>query len=196
MERIEEPIECPTCGKPFEMEMPTVEVTGVREVEKPAALDDRTIALETPETTLVKTHPAIFRSHPFVTFILLGLVGACAYGIAEGWTTGQMTIVWASLAGLGAVALVTFVWWLRSVFVTLTVTNNRTILQRGLISRTMSEVQHDDVKNIQLDQSVMERIFRVGDIGISSSGQDDLEIVARDMPNPTRIVELIRANQR
>ena len=101
-----------------------------------------------------------------------------------------------SLAGIVAVLAVLFVWWIRNVFVTLKVTNNRTILQRGLINRSVSEVQHDDVRNIRLDQSFPERIFGVGTIGISSAGQSNVEIVAENMPRPARIIELIRANQR
>jgi len=196
MERIDEPIECRTCGKPFEMEMPSVEVTGVKDVDEPAAAASPRLAEEAPERTLLRTHPAVFRARPLVALFLFGLAGISIFGVAQGWNTGQMHIVYLALAGLAVALLAMLVWSIRAAFVTLTVTSSRTILRKGLVSRTTSEVQHDDVRNIQLNQTFLERLLRIGDIGISSAGQGDLEIVAVNMPNPVRIVELIRANQR
>ena len=39
------------------------------------------------------------------------------------------------------------------------------------------------------------RLLNYGDIAISSSGQDDFEIVAHDIPDPDRVLEIIRKNQ-
>jgi uncharacterized membrane protein YdbT with pleckstrin-like domain len=58
---------------------------------------------------------------------------------------------------------------------------------RRNICRNTSEVQHHDVFNIQIDQSLFERLLRIGEIGISSSGQDDLGIVASRFPSPESI---------
>lgn len=196
VDHINEPIECPSCGKPFEMEIPTAAVSGVREVDAEKVIGSDAIAELPAEQLLLKRHPATFRSHPFAFSLLLGLFGLGVFGAVQGWTTQQRELAIGSLAGVAVVCLVLFVWWVRSVFVTLKVTNNRTILQRGLFSRSVSEVQHDDVRNIRLDQSFAERVFRVGTIGISSAGQSNVEIVAENMPSPSRIIELIRANQR
>ena len=84
---------------------------------------------------------------------------------------------------------------LLSQFTTLTVTDDRTTYQEGFVSRETSEVQHNDVRYIQLDQSLVQRLLGIGGVSISSSGQDNLEIVANRLPNPKRIIELIRANQ-
>jgi len=86
-------------------------------------------------------------------------------------------------------------WMLLSQFTRLTVTDDRTIYQEGFVSRETSEVQHNDVRNIQLDQSFVQRLLGIGGVSISSSGEDNLEIVANRLPNPKRIIELIRANQ-
>jgi len=41
----------------------------------------------------------------------------------------------------------------------------------------------------------MQRLLKVGDIGIASSGQDDMEIVAKRLPHPKQIIDRIRENQ-
>jgi len=37
--------------------------------------------------------------------------------------------------------------------------------------------------------------LKIGSVAISSSGQDGMEVVARRLPNPERIIQLIRENQ-
>lgn len=195
MERLEEPIECPTCHKPFEMEMPTVAVTEVRDIPEEEARESGLVAEETGETTLITTHPALFRARPLMFIVVVALIGLGVYGMIQGGLSERLSGIWLSMTCTVVGLLLMLFWWIRTLTVTLTVTDSRTILRKGLLSRESSEVQHDDVRNIQLDQSMMERILHVGDIGISSSGQDDLEIVARKIPNPDHVVDMIRANQ-
>jgi DNA-directed RNA polymerase subunit RPC12/RpoP len=193
--KLGEPIECPQCNSPFTMEVPTAEVSRVHEISDEQAEEQKLLAHEVKERTLLKTHPVMFRAHPFYFAGLTVLLALGLFGAGYGGYIGTSGTMWGGVALLAIVALVFLIWWVGTLAVTLTVTEARTILKKGLISRETSEVQHDDVRNIQLDQSMFERIFHVGDIGISSSGQDDLEIVAHSLPSPDKIVELIRANQ-
>lgn len=208
IEHLDGPVVCPSCDKPFEMQMPTATVTSVREVEKAPA--ENRLAASPEERVLAKVHPVVFRARPLGTAIVLLVFLAATAGLVLPWAgysiggealagdvlLGQATLLtMISLAGLVAVAGVIGYWWVQSRFTTLTVTDDRTVFQSGLISRETSEVQHDDVRNIQLDQSLLQRLLNVGEIGISSSGQDDLEVVAKRIPNPGRIIELVRQNQ-
>ena len=77
----------------------------------------------------------------------------------------------------------------------LEVTTKRTILYRGLFSKASSEVMHSEISNFQIKQSFLNRVFRVGTIGISSSGQEGIEIVAPDIPTPYRVRELIDSHR-
>ncbi|MEM9828136.1 MAG: PH domain-containing protein [Planctomycetota bacterium] len=104
------------------------------------------------EETLYVASPSMFRNHPigFVLTLILSLVG---------------------------VGLVIFlVWYLRARSTELTVTNLRTRLHRGWLSRQISEVWHRDIRNVQLNQTLMQRLLGTGRIGISSSGTSGLEI--------------------
>jgi membrane protein YdbS with pleckstrin-like domain len=194
-EKLQEPVDCPHCKRPFEIEIPKAQVTQVREISDQAAARSRRLVQETPERELIKTHPAIFRGRPFSFIGCLLLVGLGAAGIVYGWMATTTLLIWigATVAAAGLVVLL--IWWLAALATTLTVTDRRTILRKGLLSRTTSEVEHDDIRNVQMDQSAVERLFGVGDIGISSSGQDDMEIIARSMPRPDEIVRIIRESQ-
>ncbi len=203
------PVVCPACNKPFEMEMPSAVVTSVHEVDENSP-DNPHMAVPKGERDLAVVHPVILRARPFSTLALVILGGAAlvllvmsiagqslgGYALDESVAIGPASLLtWVCAAALLIVASVIGYWTLLSSFTTLTITDDRTIYQEGIIARETSEVQHDDVRNIQLDQSLIERLLNVGDIGISSSGQDDLEVVARRMPDPARLIKLIRENQ-
>lgn len=194
-EKLHEPVDCPHCRRPFEIEVPRAQVAAVREVPDGAAQSRRQVQ-ETEERVLIKTHPAIFRGRPFRFLGCLLLMGTGLAGSFFGWTGSNPLILWAAAACGAAGLVVLLAWWTVAIATTLTITDSRTILRKGLLSRATSEVEHDDIRNVQMDQSVLERLFGVGDIGISSSGQDDLEVVVRSVPHPEKIVRTIRENQK
>lgn len=194
-EKLHEPVDCPHCRRPFEIEVPKVQVAEVRDVPDEAAERSGRLVKEPEERVLIVRHPAIFRAHPFRFVGCVLLIGLASYGAFYGWTSSAPIILWIAGACVAAGLVLLMIWWLMALATTLTVTESRTMLRKGLLSRTTSEVEHDDIRNVQMDQSFFERLFGVGDIGISSSGQDDLEIVARSIPRPGEVVSAIRANQ-
>ncbi len=74
----------------------------------------------------------------------------------------------------------------------LVITNRRTTLTRGLLDKQTSEVRHVDVRNVRVNQSFVQRMFRVGTLEISSAGQGDVEIGIKGVPDPQAIATLIR----
>ena len=116
-----------------------------------------------PEKVLYESHPSMFRNAPvyFVLTLILCLIG---------------------------VGLIIFaVWFIKCKGTTLTVTGDRISLRRGLLSKSITEVWHEDIRNVQLDQTFFQRIFDVGSLGISSAGQGDLEIFVTGIPQPNRV---------
>ena len=119
------------------------------------------------EQILYQSHPSMFRNQPiwFVVTVILCLVG---------------------------VGLIIFaVWFIQCKATTLTVTEDRTRLRRGLLSKSITEVWQQDIRNVQLYQTFFQRIFDVGSIGISSAGQGGLEIEVSGIPQPDHVKELI-----
>ncbi len=77
-----------------------------------------------------------------------------------------------------------------------TVTSDRVVQKTGLVSRHVSAVEVADIRNVQVSQNVIQRVFGIGDVGISSAGQSDLEIVFRGIRKPQPIADLIRQQRK
>jgi uncharacterized membrane protein YdbT with pleckstrin-like domain len=123
---------------------------------------------DTLETEVYKEHPAMFRNRPFSFALSILLIAAF---------------------GLGLVILL--IWWLKACGTRLTITNRRTILEKGLLSRSSTEVLHAHIRNIQTYQSLFQRMMGVGKIGISSAGQDGIEIEVNGIIDPIGVKRLI-----
>ena len=87
--------------------------------------------------------------------------------------------------------VVFFIWWVKCKGTTLTVSSERTRLRRGILSKSITEVWHQDVRNVQLKQTLFQWLFGVGMIGISSAGQSGVEISVSGIPDPEVIKSLI-----
>jgi hypothetical protein len=194
-DRLGEPVECPRCRKPFTVSMPTTYVKATREGEPLESRAAITLDTQPEEETLWTAHPAMFRKHPLWFVLCAGLAAGGVYGLILAWSGGDPVLFPLSIAALAAGGGTLLVWWIAVLAFTLRVTTERTILRRGILARRTSEVRHDDVRNLQVDQSLWERLFNVGDIAISSAGQEGLEIVARGIPRPGQIVKLVRGRQ-
>ena len=120
------------------------------------------------EVEICRVHPSMWRSNPLLFIAYLGLI---------------------LLFGIGLIFLL--VWWIKSKNTTLIVTDKRTILQQGLLSRYTNEVMHAHIRNIQVQQSMMERFFNTGTIKIASAGTGDIEITVSGIPAPNRIKAVI-----
>ncbi len=148
------------------------------------------------EAHVLTVRPALFRANPFTAAPLL--LAPIALPIVLFFATNLDLTSRGWLIGLGVFALALWgwlgVWWVRSTMSSsLYITNKRTVERRGLLSRSSDEVLHDHVRNINVRQTFLERIFNVGSIGISSAGQSDTEIQISKLPDPDRIKEVIDA---
>lgn len=194
-----EKVECPNCGDINRLPAPDLQgdigAPGSRGPAAPAA--DRASAAglppdDGPEVRVLLVRPSLLRSKPIVSAILAILpagVSILLYATlpadarAPGWLLAALPLagwiilgVWAAFVRLSS---------------SLEITNKRTVLREGFLSRASSEVLHDHVRNIEVSQSFTDRCLRVGRMGISSSGQDGIEVEMSRVPNPRRVREII-----
>jgi uncharacterized membrane protein YdbT with pleckstrin-like domain len=104
-------------------------------------------------------------------------------------------IICVALIPVGIGILLLLAWWLQNRFTTYTVTNRRTIAQTGVLNRKTNEVRHRDVRNIQVNQDIFQRMFGFGTVAISSAAQSDIELTMRGVNAPQKIVATIRQYQ-
>lgn len=188
-----ETIECPHCDGQVNIETPNAKAADAGDTTPSKIIRVPTTASN--EDKLLVVNPAMFRRYPlrfcgYIAAILLAGGGAAMLFLSNQPVTGGL------LALVGLIPLAIFVYWyLQIQYTTLTITNKRSIYREGVIAKQTSEVLHDDVRNLQSDQNVWERIVGIGDLAISSSGQDGMEIDIDGIPNPDRVTSLIRSFQ-
>lgn len=73
--------------------------------------------------------------------------------------------------------------------------SDRIVVKRGVLSKDVKVLFLSDVRTVDLKQSLFQRIFNVGAIMIATAG-DEYEIVARGLPNPTGIKDLLIQQRR
>ena len=200
--------ECSACGQPYQPEMPVGRLMR-QNVDGDWLMANTAVSgrRSSDEKTVMTVHPAMFRAHPLkyvglVLTIVVGLVGIFYFGAhAEDSAVGKwwrpVTLGLGIVCGIAAVvSLISLIYWfVRTRYDSLTISNERTTWARGILDRETSEVQHDDVRNIQIKQTFLDRILGVGRIAISSAGQDEMEIDVRDVPNPSEVADTVRSCQ-
>ena len=125
------------------------------------------------EDVLYEEHPSMFRNRPIYFIVCCLLIAAF---------------------GIGLVMLL--IWYIQTLGTTLIITEERTTLRRGVFSKYTNEVTHENVRNVQIAQTFLQRIMGVGNVGISSAGQSGVEIYVRGIPDPDRVRELIHEGSR
>lgn len=192
-------VACGACGDINVMPEPPADAS--RAPARVEPVEDRAVKMglppdSGPEQKVLLVRQAMARARPLLFSAHLLVIAAGAVGIwwgLDGTGPGRTPALVAGVAGavvaLGSLA----VWKLKTVSVALEITNKRSVLRKGLFSRATSEVVHDNIRNVQVSQSFWQRLWRVGSLGLSSSGQDGIEIEIADIPGPHRIREIIDA---
>jgi uncharacterized membrane protein YdbT with pleckstrin-like domain len=140
------------------------------------------------ESPLYTAHPSMFRNRPLL--FLTGLALPVGFVVTPDY---QMQALGGILALVVAASFLN--WWLTCLTTTLTVTDRRLVLRRGILGRDQNEVFIKDIRNVRLRQSPLQRVFSVGSLGVSSSGQADIEIQVDGIPHPDRVLELIHRHR-
>jgi len=188
-------VECPMCGD--------VNRVPAKPAPGEAASSDRVAPArgelppdEGPEQEICVVRPAMFRAHPFRFLLVLILaLGGFALCIAASWSEEGRVPSWLAWPGviIGIAGVIWWAgWWLAAhLWIKLSITNKRTVRHEGIIRRHSTEVLHDHVRSVDIQQGFIQRLLKVGYIGIDSAGQDDIEIEIKDIPGPYEVKKLI-----
>ena len=122
------------------------------------------------ENVLYESNPPMFRNHPLGFIVSILLIPAFGIGI-----------------------LILLYWYVTTKAQMLTITTQDLLYEKGLLSKSRSELRLTSIRSVRVNQSLFQRIFGTGDIEIFTAG-DAPEIIANGMPDPNDIRELISKN--
>ncbi len=134
--------------------------------------------LQPDETILFKStiHWIVY----FPAFIL-AIVG-CA-GLVLLYASGPNFVALVIIVGGFGLALLSFLSaWIRRLSTEIAVSDRRIISKRGLFARHTLEMNMDKVESVDVDQSLLGRIFDYGTIVIHGTGADVEPLVKIDSP--------------
>ena len=145
-------------------------------------------------------HPGeriVFDGHPSwratLGFYAIGFLGAVAAGVVAGIAIGTGAGVAVVVAALLIVLVVGFVKRMGTHYV---VTTQRLRIRRGILSRRVQQTQLDRVQNVNTDQSVFERVLRIGTVDFDTAGTDDSDFPFRGIADPAGVVAAVDRAQR
>src|SRR3954449_9075231 len=145
-------------------------------------------------------HPGeeiVFEGRPIwrsiLSFYISGLLGAAVVGVLVGLAAGSAIGVAVWLVLFAVVILVGFV---RRISTRYTITNQRLLIERGLLSKHVQQTRIERVQNVNTNQTFVSRLLRVGTVDFDTAGTDDSDFTFTGVGNPHEVVEAVDRAQR
>ena len=140
----------------------------------------------------------IFEGHPswraILSFYFQGLLAIFAIAAIAGVVTaigdGLSGSLVGAIVGIGVVALV-LAGFIKRIATVYTITNQRLRIKRGILAKRIQQTRIDRVQNVNTEQSVMDRILRVGTVDFDTAGTDDSDFTFDGVSSPARVVEAV-----
>ena len=151
----------------------------------------RPIDLHTGEEIIFEGHPS-WRA--MLAFYIQGLLAILVVGaIVTGVTALGDGVSWGLVAAIVVVggALLIVVGLIRRIATVYTITNQRLRIKRGIFAKRVQQTRIDRVQNVNTDQSVLERLLRVGTVDFDTAGTDDSDFTFAGVSSPSRVVEAV-----
>ena len=115
-----------------------------------------------------------------------GAIAAIVTAIGSGFSWTAVILVFVALTALVIVA--GFLWRLTTTY---TITNQRLTIRRGILSRHLQQTRVERVQNVNVDQSIVDRVMRVGQVDFDTAGTDDSDFTFRGVASPDKVVRAV-----
>jgi uncharacterized membrane protein YdbT with pleckstrin-like domain len=145
-------------------------------------------------------HPGeqvVFEGHPswrgLLAFYIGGVAGALAVAAIVWLAAGAFAGVLAAVVLVGLVLVGGFV---KRMATTYLVTTQRLYIRRGVLAKRMQQTRVDRVQNVNTEQSLRDRLLRVGTVDFDTAGTDDSEFRFAGIADPGSVVNAVDRAQR
>jgi uncharacterized membrane protein YdbT with pleckstrin-like domain len=140
-----------------------------------------------------------FHGHPswraLVAFyskgVAISIVAGALAGIATALGAGHVQVGWVIVAVLVVFAVGLVFAQIVRLQTTYTITNQRLTIETGVFTREMHETRLERVQNVNVRQSVAERLLRIGDVDFDTAAGAEYDFRFRGVGEPRRIVRTV-----
>jgi uncharacterized membrane protein YdbT with pleckstrin-like domain len=148
----------------------------------------------------MELHPdehVVFEGHPSWRAVLAFYISAVGGAVV----IGVIVAVAASVAlgivvGLVLLALAVLVGFIKRMATTYMVSTQRLYIRQGILAKRVQQTRIDRVQNVNTDQTLMQRILRVGTVDFDTAGSDDSEFRFVGIASPDKVVSAVDRAQR
>jgi uncharacterized membrane protein YdbT with pleckstrin-like domain len=158
----------------------------------PESIAEATLWKGTPSPTLLAGHIALIAAVLVLLPLFIRFFASTMPD--EQRAASMMRFGWITTGVLVAVQLIAVVIaWIRLRSTSYTVTNQRVLIEQGVFSKTVDEIDLRYVDDSQFTQSLVARILAIGDVTLHSSDQSSPRYMLRSIRDPRGVREIIRA---
>jgi membrane protein YdbS with pleckstrin-like domain len=195
-------IACPDCGRDVSTVAPVCPHCGRPSPAGTTPIAAGSVPPQPAEQTLWRGNPSAMKltGRVIIDLVIIAvLVAIFRASMAASATPETRAMLW------------TIMWWIVSVFALVelirfcisfaqlrstqyTVTNQRVMIEKGLLSKSLSEIDLRYVDDTQFVQSVFDRMLGIGNVTIVSSDKTIPIYVFAGVPDPRGLRELIRTS--
>jgi uncharacterized membrane protein YdbT with pleckstrin-like domain len=158
----------------------------------------RPIACRYPEA--VDLHPGeevVFEGHPSWRALLSYYISAVGGAVVIAVIVALIASVGiAIVVGVVLIALALLFGFIKRMATIYMVSTQRLYIRRGILSKRVQQTRIDRVQNVNTDQSLLERILRVGKVDFDTAGTDDSDFIFRGISHPDSVIAAVDRAQR
>jgi uncharacterized membrane protein YdbT with pleckstrin-like domain len=148
----------------------------------------------------MELHPGesiVFEGHPswraLLSFYIGGVAGALVIAVIVALVA---SVVLAVLVAAVLIAGVIVFGLVKRTATDYMVSSQRLYIRRGILSKKVQQTRIDRVQNVNTNQSLRERLLRVGTVDFDTAGTDDSEFRFVGISEPARVVAAVDRAQR
>ena len=169
---------CPQCGNDNQQGAAFCSRCGTRLfAPKPSAVREYALAVYRPSL--------FYYANGFIVGALISAIGGRLLYI-------KFQPVQAGLAVVGLGVLTILVTMIRARSISWNLTSDRLIEKRGIVATRRREMELADIRSVEVDKRVLQRMFGLGDVTIASAASADYAIRLHEIGDPDDAAETIR----
>ena len=147
---------------------------------------------EAGEAVFFHGHPS-WRSLGGLCFrgLIVALVAGVAAGVATRIATHHVQLGWVVVAVVVVFGAIAAIGQLRRLQTTYAITDQRLVIERGIMSRDVHQTRLERIQNVSSRQSLGQRLLGIGDVDFDTAAEAQFQFGFQGVSDPRRIVRTV-----